>query len=106
MWLIIAIVILFNGFPKAYVILSTHLHIPVLLFLIAIIFRGTAFTFRHYHAYHDKSQHIYSLIFRYSSIVAVFFLSVTISAFFSGTVPNEVNTESTPESHNIGKRPF
>ena len=88
MWLIIAVVILFNGFPKAYTVLSTHLHIPVLLFLIAIILRGTAFTFRHYDAYHDESQKLYSNIFRYSSIMAVFFLGVTVSAFFSGTIPS------------------
>lgn len=89
MWLIIAIVILFNGFPKAYVILSTHLHIPVLVFLIAIVFRGAAFTFRHYDAFKDESQKAYSYIFRYSSLVAVFFLGVIISAFFGGTIPSE-----------------
>ncbi|MFK8105208.1 MAG: cytochrome d ubiquinol oxidase subunit II [Saprospiraceae bacterium] len=88
MWLIIAIVILFNGFPKAYRILSTNLHIPVLIFLIAIVFRGAAFTFRHYDAYQDQSANLYSYIFRYSSFVAVFFLGVTISAFFGGTIPN------------------
>lgn len=87
MWLIIAVVILFNGFPKAYTVLSTYLHIPVLLFLIAIILRGTAFTFRHYDAYHDFSEQYYSWIFRYSSLFAVFFLGVTISAFFGGTIP-------------------
>ncbi|MFT4533644.1 MAG: cytochrome d ubiquinol oxidase subunit II [Saprospiraceae bacterium] len=91
MWLIIAVVILFNGFPKAYVILSTNLHIPVLLFLIAIIMRGTAFTFRHYDAYHDKSEKIYSTIFRYSSLLAVFFMGITISAFFSGTIPSDTS---------------
>ena len=89
MWLIIAIVILFNGFPKAYIILSTHLHIPVLIFLIAIVFRGAAFTFRHYDAYKDQSQKAYSYIFRYSSLLAVFFLGIIISAFFGGTIPSE-----------------
>ena len=91
MWLIIAVVILFNGFPKAYAILSTNLHIPVLLFLIAIILRGTAFTFRHYDAFHDDSQVLYSYIFRYSSLFAVFFLGVTVSAFFGGTIPSSTN---------------
>ncbi len=88
MWLIIAIVILFNGFPKVYRILSTNLHIPVLVFLIAIVFRGAAFTFRHYDAYEDKSKILYSYIFRYSSLVAVFFLGIIISAFFGGTIPD------------------
>lgn len=97
MWLVIAVVILFNGFPKAYVILSTNLHIPVLLFLIAIIMRGTAFTFRHYDAYHDKSEKIYSIIFRYSSLFAVFFLGITISAFFSGAIPHETTGSFTEQ---------
>jgi cytochrome d ubiquinol oxidase subunit II len=87
MWLIIAVVILFNGFPKAYLILSTNLHIPVLIFLIAVVFRGAAFTFRHYDAYDDQSAVWYSYIFRYSSLVAVFFLGIIISAFFGGTIP-------------------
>ena len=85
MWLIIAIVILFNGFPKAYTVLSTNLHIPVLLFLVAIILRGTAFTFRHYDAFKDESQKLYSGIFRYSSFFAVLFLGITVGAFFGGT---------------------
>ena len=89
MWLVIAVVILFNGFPKAYTILSTQLHIPVLLFLIAIVLRGTAFTFRHYDAYHDDSQTMYSGIFRYSSIFAVFFMGMTISGFIGGNLPVE-----------------
>ena len=92
MWLIIAIVILFNGFPKAYTVLSTNLHIPVLLFLVAIILRGTAFTFRHYDAFQDESQKLYSGIFRYSSFFAVLFLGITVGAFFGGTFlpnPNE-----------------
>lgn len=97
MWLIIAVVILFNGFPKAYVILSTNLHIPVLLFLIAIIMRGTAFTFRHYDAYQDKSKKLYSIIFRYSSLLAVFFMGITISAFFSGSIPNETSGSFTEQ---------
>jgi len=97
MWLIIAVVILFNGFPKAYVILSTNLHIPVLLFLIAIIMRGTAFTFRHYDAYQDNSGKIYSWIFRVSSLLAVFFMGIIISAFFSGTIPLETTGSFTEQ---------
>lgn len=86
-WLIIAVVILFNGFPKAYAIFSTALHIPILMILLGIILRGTAFTFRHYDAIRDQSQHWYSAIFRYSSIFTVLFLGITVGALFSGTIP-------------------
>lgn len=43
-WLIIAVVILFNGFPEAYAVFSNALHIPILLVLMGIIARGAAFT--------------------------------------------------------------
>lgn len=86
-WLIIALVILFNGFPKAYVIFSTALHIPILILLLGIIFRGAAFTFRHYDAYVDQSQKWYTAIFRYSSILTVLFLGIILAAFFAGTIP-------------------
>src|SRR3982750_1491425 len=47
-WLILAIVILFTGFPAVYSSISTVLHIPLMVVLVGIIFRGCAFTFRHY----------------------------------------------------------
>ena len=87
-WLIIALVILFNGFPEAYAIFSTALHIPILLALVGIIFRGAAFTFRHYDAVKDDSQKWYSAIFRYSSIFTVLFLGISLAALFAETIPS------------------
>lgn len=63
MWLIIAIVVMFVGFPKIYALMSTYLHIPLILMLVGIIARGTAFTFRHYDAVEDKWQILYTQIF-------------------------------------------
>src|SRR4051812_5064628 len=62
-WLILAIVILFVGFPKAYSALSVIFHIPLTLMLIGVILRGCAFTFRHYDAIQDQSQRYYTFIF-------------------------------------------
>lgn len=45
-WLILAIVILFNGFPLVYTTLTTYLHIPVFIILLGIIYKGTTFIFR------------------------------------------------------------
>ena len=45
MWLIIAIVILFVGFPIIYTTVSVYLHIPLVCMLLGIIARGTAFVF-------------------------------------------------------------
>ena len=86
MWLIITIVILFVGFPAVYTMLSVHLHIPLLLMLIGIIGRGTAFVFRHYDAVQDEMQRIYNLIFTYSSFVTPFFLGLIFGASVGGSI--------------------
>ncbi|TXE06963.1 cytochrome d ubiquinol oxidase subunit II [Algoriphagus aquimarinus] len=89
MWLIIAIVILFVGFPPIYTMLSVHLHIPLVLMLLGIIGRGTAFIFRHYDAVKDDMQRVYNLIFTYSSFITPFFLGVIAGAMVSGQIdPN------------------
>ena len=56
MWLILVVVILFVGFPDVYTTILTALHIPVLLTLIGIILRGSAFTFRHYDIEEESAQ--------------------------------------------------
>ncbi|WP_425638068.1 cytochrome d ubiquinol oxidase subunit II [Algoriphagus yeomjeoni] len=89
MWLIIAIVILFVGFPSIYTMLSVHLHIPLALMLIGIIGRGTAFVFRHYDAYQDEMQKVYDLIFTYSSFVTPFFLGLIFGASIGGEIDPE-----------------
>lgn len=92
MWLIIAIVILFVGFPEVYTTLSTYLHIPLVLMLIGIIARGTAFTFRHYDAVKDEWQAVYTQIFYFSSLLTPFFLGLIAAATISRSInPNADN---------------
>jgi cytochrome d ubiquinol oxidase subunit II len=86
MWLIIAIVILFVGFPTIYSTMSVHLHIPLTIMLWGIIARGTAFTFRHYDAVKDDMQNIYNPIFAYSSFVTPFFLGIIAGSAVSGHI--------------------
>src|SRR6187549_2881308 len=76
MWLIIAVVILFVGFPVIYSTLSVHLHIPLVIMLMGIIARGTAFVFRHYDAVRDDMQRIYNRVFVGSSFITPFFLGI------------------------------
>ncbi len=85
-WLILAVVIVFNGFPKAYTTISTYLHIPIMIVLIGIIFRGASFTFRHYDIKQDRSHEYYRWIFRISSLVTPFFLGVTFGGMVSGEI--------------------
>jgi cytochrome d ubiquinol oxidase subunit II len=84
MWLIIAVVILFVGFPDIYSKMCTYLHIPLLIMLIGVIARGTAFAFRNYDAVKDeKTQNIYNHIFVYSSFLTPLFLGIIAGSAIS-----------------------
>jgi cytochrome d ubiquinol oxidase subunit II len=86
MWLIIAIVILFVGFPKIYTTVSVYLHIPLVCMLLGIIARGTAFVFRNYDAVKDDMQRIYTPIFMYSSLITPLFLGIIAASAVSGQI--------------------
>lgn len=89
MWLIIAIVILFVGFPEIYAAMSVYMHIPLVLMLLGIMARGTAFAFRHYDAVTDDLQRVYSRVFTSSSLVTPFFLGIIAAATVSRTIDTE-----------------
>src|SRR5690606_41807573 len=87
MWLINAIVILFVGFPDIYTTMSVYMHIPLVLMLLGIMARGTAFAFRHYDAVTDDMQTVYSGIFTLSRLITHFFLGLIAAAAVSATIP-------------------
>lgn len=91
MWLIIAIVILFVAFPKIYTTMSIYLHIPLVIMLIGIIARGTAFVFRHYDAVKDDMHWFYNRVFRYSSFITALFLGIIAGSILSGQIDNQAN---------------
>ena len=86
MWLIITIVILFVGFPVIYTTMSVHLHIPLVVMLLGIIARGTAFTFRHYDVHQEGVHKYYSALFIISSFVTPMFLGITLGAMILGRI--------------------
>jgi len=92
MWLIITVVILFNAFPEIYTRISISLYIPLIIMLIGIIMRGTAFTFRYYDAMKDGSQEIYSKVFTASSLIVPFFLGSLLGAIISKKIMLHPNT--------------
>lgn len=92
MWLIIAIVILFVGFPKIYAEASNYLHIPLVIMLLGIIARGTSFTFRNYDAVNDKWHNLYDVIFTYSSVVTPLFLGIISGSIVSGSIDNQATS--------------
>lgn len=83
-WLILAVVILFMGFPQAYSALSITFHIPLTLMLVGIVLRGCAFTFRHYDAVQDRSQRYYSAIFVASSFLTPLMLGIVAGGTLLG----------------------
>jgi cytochrome bd ubiquinol oxidase subunit II len=85
-WLILAVVILFTGFPAVYASLSLVLHIPLMLVLLGIICRGTAFSFRHYDVVQDRSHQWYGWLFRASSFITPLFLGMTLGAMILGRI--------------------
>ena len=88
-WLILVVVILFMGFPLIYAQMSLYLHIPMVILLLGIVLRGTAFTFRHYDAIVDRSERYYTFIFKISSVIAPFFLGVLTGALILGRINPE-----------------
>jgi len=55
-WLILVVVILFSGFPRAFAAVSVALHVPLTLFLVGVVLRGASFAFRGFDATGDRAQ--------------------------------------------------
>src|SRR5438270_1866198 len=85
-WLILAIVLLFTGFPAAFARLGIVLHIPLSLVLIGIVLRGSAFTFWRYGGETDAEQRHWGVIFAVASLVTPLLLGVTVGAIASDAV--------------------
>lgn len=93
MWLIIAVVIMFVGFPEIYSDMCTYLHIPLLIMLLGITARGTAFAFRSYDAIKDeRTQNLYNHIFVYSSFVTPLFLGIIAGSAISRQIDVHATT--------------
>ena len=73
-WLILIVVLLFVCFPVGYAAISTALHIPLTLFLLAIVGRGSAFVFRQYGRGDEVEKRHWDRVFGWSSLAAAFLL--------------------------------
>lgn len=80
-WLILGAAGLFAAFPLAYAVLLPALYLPVLVMLIALIFRGVAFEFR-FKA--RTSRYLWDASFHYGSLLATFAQGVVLGAFVQG----------------------
>lgn len=79
-WLIALVVILFTGFPLAFAVISTALHIPLTLVLLGIVLRGSAFVFRQYGDPDDRTALRWGRVFAVASVVTPVFLGVSLGA--------------------------
>lgn len=83
-WLILALVISFNAFPKIFWFISEWFHFPFGALAFGIIFRGASFTFLHYDPIKDGSQKVYHWIFGLSSVWCTFWLGLIVGSLMLG----------------------
>jgi cytochrome bd ubiquinol oxidase subunit II len=85
-WLVFGGAMLYGAFPMAYGLLLPILYMPIMLMLVALIFRGVSFEFR-FKA--ELSKPIWNWLFAISSLAAAFFQGVILGCFVQGFSMNE-----------------
>lgn len=85
-WLILVLVLLFAGFPRAFAALTTALHVPMVLFLLGVVARGSAFTFRAYDSRGDRQQKRWGMIFSLASLISPLLLGMMVGTIASGRI--------------------
>jgi cytochrome d ubiquinol oxidase subunit II len=85
-WLVFVVVILFSGFPRAFVVVTTALHVPLTIMLAGVVARGAAFVFRQYDDRRDDVQRRWGRLFAVASILTPIFLGVCLGAVTSGAI--------------------
>lgn len=81
-WLVLGGGGLFAAFPKAYAALMPAVYIPIILMLLALIFRGVAFEFRHHGR--SRGKPFWTAAFAGGSLVAAFSQGLVLGAFVQG----------------------
>lgn len=80
-WLVLGGTALFGAFPAAFAVLLPALYLPLMAFLLALVFRGVAFEFRHRAI---QSRVVWTVSFSAGSTVAAFAQGVVLGAFVQG----------------------
>lgn len=101
-WLILVIVVLFTAWPRAFALITTDLHIPLVVMLVGIVLRGSAFTFRTYDTQDNAVQRRWSIIFEIASLVTPVTLGITVGAISAG----RMHPMSAPDFINSWAHPF
>lgn len=88
-WVIVAVVVLFTAFPRAFAVVSTALFVPVTLLLAAIVLRGAGFALHSYRLHEDGEPGRWRAVFAAASVLSPVLLGVTVGAISSGKVRTE-----------------
>jgi cytochrome d ubiquinol oxidase subunit II len=80
-WLVLGGAGLFGAFPLAYATMLPALYLPLILFLVALVFRGIAFEFRHRS---NTSKWAWNLSFGAGSTLAAFAQGLVLGSFVQG----------------------
>jgi cytochrome d ubiquinol oxidase subunit II len=88
-WLVLLATLALVGFPRLYALVTSALHIPLLLMLLGIVARGSAFTIRHYDPTPGSWTSWYTLAFRFGSLLAPLSLGLTLAATAYGELHEE-----------------
>ncbi|RMD62246.1 MAG: cytochrome d ubiquinol oxidase subunit II, partial [Planctomycetota bacterium] len=84
-WMIVVIVCMFTGFPRAFAAIGVALHVPLLLMLVGMVFRGSAFVFSAY-APQGVSAFRWRRVFAAASVLTPVLLGVTLGTIASGRI--------------------
>jgi cytochrome d ubiquinol oxidase subunit II len=85
-WLILVVVLLFTCFPPVFALLMTYLHVPLVLMLIGIVLRGSAFAFRAYDVKPSPTAKFWERVFASASVITPLILGMCVGAIASGAV--------------------
>ena len=79
-WLVGGGAALFAAFPKAFNLLTTALYLPLMIMLVALVFRGVAFEFR----FKSKNRSFWNKAFIGGSTVAAFCQGLVLGTYVQG----------------------
>ena len=83
-WLILVLVIMFSAFPPAFAGLARALWLPLMLILIALVFRGSAYGFRHASPDSGFSQGLWRFVFAGGSVAGALLLGAGLGIVLTG----------------------